>query len=207
MVKNQDFGISEAGGGPVAGGPPRPRSPATETAGDYRRGLPPWLSRALRRFPFLKRFPHPMLVHFVIVYMLAATFFSLLYLATGNQTFDTTAFYCLGAGVLFLPPAILTGLFTHWLNFPGEADKTIHIEKRLSACLLAAAAAAFIWRWLNPRVLHEIRGVNIIYLVLVLAVTPLVTATSYFGGMLTFPLEEAGPQEKLREPERKGKVG
>jgi uncharacterized membrane protein len=133
-----------------------------------------------------------MLAHFPIVYLLAATFFSVLFLATGEQAFDHTAFYCLVAGVLFVPPAILSGLFTHWLNFPGEAHRTVVIEKRLSAILLAVATGALIWRWLNPRVLQALSGANIIYLLLILALPPLVTATSYFGGMLTFPLEDEG---------------
>ena len=208
MAKSENFDRATAGGFPVTGEPDWPRRAVSEQDRDYQRRLPPWLSRVLRRLPFLQRHPHPLLAHFPIVYMLAATFFSLLYLATGDQAFYDTAFYCLGAGVLFLPPAILTGLFTHWLNFPGEADQTIHLEKRLAYALLAASAGAFIWRWLNPQVLHNPSGVNLIYLLLILAVTPLVTATSYFGGMLTFPLEEAGLKGNLRDlTERKGKVG
>jgi len=175
---------------PVAG--EGPRTAAAAPADLYQRQLPPWLSQALTRFPFFKRHPHPLLAHFPIVYMLATTFFSLLYLVTGNQSFDATAFYCLAAGVLFLPPAIVTGLFTHWLNFPGEADNAINLEKRFSYALLAAAAGALLWRWLNPAVLHDLSGLNIIYFLLIVALTPLVTATSYFGGMLTFPLEDEG---------------
>jgi uncharacterized membrane protein len=98
-----------------------------------------------------------------------------------------------------MPPTIVTGLLTHWLNFPGGADRTVHIEKRLSYGVLGIAAAAFIWRWLNPRILTDLSGVNLIYLFLVLSLTPLVTANGYFGGMLTFPLEEetpaSGPQK------------
>ena len=175
---------------PIPGGPDRPRV----LAADYQRRLPPWLERVLRRFPWCRRLPHPLLAHFPIVYMLAATSFSLLYLATGNRAFDDSAFYCLGAGVLFLPPAIVTGLVTHWRNFPEGAEATVRVEKRLSAALLAAAGTAFIWRWLNPRVLQDLSGLNFIYLLLILAVTPLVSANGYFGGMLTFPLEEEGPQ-------------
>jgi uncharacterized membrane protein len=202
MATSEDFSRNTAGGEPARSrgmGPPQNQA--------YQGRLPAYLSRMLARWPFLRRFPHPLLAHFPIVYMLAATFFSLLYLATGKEAFDATAFYCLGAGVLFLPPVMLTGLFTHWLNFPGEADKTIRIEIRLSSVLLAVGAGAFLWRWLDPQVLHNLSGLNLIYLLLVLLVTPLVTATSYFGGMLTFPLEEEIPPPGPNEPERKGKVG
>jgi uncharacterized membrane protein len=185
--KSSRPGIAAALHGPGQGG--RSRTAAAASPELYRGQLPPWLSRALIRFPYFRRFPHPLLAHFPIVYMLATTFFSLLYLATGDQSFDGTAFYCLAAGVLFLPPTILTGLFTHWLNFPGKADKTVKIEKRLSYSLLAVSTTALVWRGLNPAVLHNLAGGNILYFLLVLAVTPLVTANSYFGGMLTFPLE------------------
>jgi uncharacterized membrane protein len=155
-----------------------------------RSDLPPALARVLDRWPQLRRRPHPLLAHFPIVFMLSAGFFSLLSVITGHRAFDDTAFYCLGAGLLAMFPTVASGLFTHWLNYPGGADKTVHIEKRLSYSVMAIAAAAFIWRWLNPRVLDHLAGVNLIYLLLVLALTPLVTANGYFGGMLTFPLEE-----------------
>jgi uncharacterized membrane protein len=158
-----------------------------------RPGLPPALARLLDRFPQLQRRPHPMLAHFPIVFMLSATCFSLLALFTGNRSFDDTAFFCLGGGLITMPPTVATGLFTRWLNFPEGADKTVHIEKALSYAGMTIAAAAFVWRWLNPRVLEDLNGVNFIYLCMILSLTPLVTANGYFGGMVTFPLEEESP--------------
>ncbi len=165
------------GGYPAAPAPDYPELPAT-------------LARLLERFPQLRRRPHAMLAHFPIVFMLSATFFSVLYVITGEKSFDDTAFYCLGGGLLTLPPTVATGLFTQWLNYPGGADRTGRIEKALSYAVTSIAAAAFVWRWLNPLVLTDLSGVNLIYFFLVLALTPLVTANGYFGGLLTFPLEE-----------------
>jgi uncharacterized membrane protein len=134
-----------------------------------------------------------MLAHFPIVFLLSATCFSLLFRFTGNRAFDDTAFYCLGGGLLTLPPTVATGFFTHWLNFSGVADQTVHLEKGLSYAEMFITAAAFVWRWLNPLVLTDLSGVNLIYFFLVLSLTPLVTVSGYFGGMLTFPLEEEAP--------------
>lgn len=134
-----------------------------------------------------------MLAHFPIVFLLSATFFSLLFRFTGNRSFDDTAFYCLGGGLLTLPPTVATGLFSRWLNFSNGADQTVRLEKALSYTAMFIAAVAFVWRWLNPRVLTDLSGVNLIYFSLVLSLTPLVTANGYFGGMLTFPLEEESP--------------
>ena len=155
--------------------------------------LPPALARLLDRFPQLRRWPHPMLAHFPIVFLLSATSFSLLFRFTGDRAFDDTAFYCLGGGLFTLPATVATGLFTHWLNFTGTADQTVRLEKALSYAEMVIAAAAFVWRWLNPLVLTDLSGVNLVYFFLVLSLTPLVTASGYFGGMLTFPLEEETP--------------
>jgi uncharacterized membrane protein len=148
------------------------------------------VAKLLERFPQLKRRPHAMLAHFPIVFLLSATSFSLLFRFTGNRAFDDTAFYCLGGGLLTLPPTVATGLITQWLNFAGNADPTVRLEKVLSGAEIMITAVAFVWRWLNPLVLTDLSGVNLIYFFLVLSLTPLVTASGYFGGMLTFPLEE-----------------
>jgi uncharacterized membrane protein len=161
--------------------------------------LPPVLAGLLGRFPQLKRRPHAMLAHFPIVFLLSATCFSLLFRFTGNRAFDDTAFYCLGGGLLTLPPTAATGLFTHWLNFGGVADRTVRLEKALSYAEMIITAAAFVWRWLNPLVLADLSGVNLIYFFLLLSLTPLVTASGYFGGMLTFPLEEEAPAPEAQK--------
>ncbi len=157
------------------------------------RVVPPFLSRLLNRYPWLRRHPHPMLSHFPIVFMLSTTFFSVLYVITGDKSFDDTAFYCLGAGLFTMPLAVATGLFTHWLNFPDGLHKTVKIEKALSYAVLAISTAAFVWRWLNPDVLKDLTGTNFAYFLMVLSLTSLVTANGYFGGMVTFPLEEVSP--------------
>ncbi len=168
--------------------------PALETAGPRSQPgsppLPPWLEGALTRFPALRRHPHPALAHFAIVFILATTCFSLLYLLTGNPAFEDTAFYCLGGAVLSLPPTIATGLFSHWLNFYGQQEHSIRLEKLLSYLLLSLSAAAWTWRWLNPRVLIDLGGINCLYLMIILALTPIATLNSYIGGMITFPLDK-----------------
>lgn len=161
--------------------------PGREAPGSAR-PLPAWLAGLVERHPYLRRHPHPAVAHFPIVFMLAASFFSLLYLLTGLASFETTAFHCLGGGVVTTPAAIATGVLTQRLNYP-QPDPTLTLEKRLSYLLWAMVSVAFIWRLLNPEVLRDLHGLNLICLLLVLAVTPLVTVISYFGGMLTFPLE------------------
>ena len=160
----------------------------------------------MARYPYLRRHPHPAVSHFPIVFMLAASFFSVLYLLTGVTSFETTAFHCLGGGLLTTPAAIATGVFTQRLNYP-QPDPTLTLEKRLSYLLWAVVSGAFVWRLLDPEVLRHLHGLNFIYLLLVLAVTPLVTVISFFGGMLTFPLEPEGEVSAKRRKCRTAALG
>jgi predicted heme/steroid binding protein/uncharacterized membrane protein len=154
------------------------------------RPIPPALASLLTRYPFLRRHPHPMTVHFPIVFMLATTVFSLLYLVTCFQPFETTAFHCLGAGLLMTPVAMMTGLYTWWLNYMAHPMRPVTIKRNLSITLFGVQIIAFIWRFMDPTVLDHLAGLGLLYLILILAVTPMVLIVGMFGGMLTFPLEK-----------------
>ena len=56
------------------------------------REIPESLSRLLSRFPMLRRHPHPMTIHFPIVFMFSTTLFNLLYLLTGVRSFELDRF-------------------------------------------------------------------------------------------------------------------
>ncbi len=154
------------------------------------RPMPRALSRLLERFPILRRHPHPMLVHFPIVFMIAPTLFNLLYFVTGIKSFETTAWHCLGGGILFAPLTIGTGYFTWWLNYLAKPMRPVTIKIRFSILLLAISILAFIWRILNPEVLTSSAGGSILYFLLILSLIPIVTVIGWFGATLTFPLEK-----------------
>ena len=143
----------------------------------------------LTRFPILKRHPHPMTVHFPIVFMFSATIFTLLYLISGMTGFEVTAFYCLGAGLIFIPAAMTTGYITWRLNYAARPMKAVSIKKWLSAVLLCVDVAAFIWRAVVPGIINPFTWASGLYLVLVLCLLPLVIIIGWFGATLTFPLK------------------
>jgi predicted heme/steroid binding protein/uncharacterized membrane protein len=152
--------------------------------------MPALLSRMLARFPMLRRHPHPMTVHFPIVFMFSTTVFNVLYLITGIKSFELTALHSLGAGIFFTIVTILTGLYTWWLNYLSRPVRAVRIKKRLSTVMLILAIIAFIWRLSVPDVLDNLRGVGFIYLLLVLSFLPIVTVIGWFGAQLTFPIEK-----------------
>jgi predicted heme/steroid binding protein/uncharacterized membrane protein len=152
--------------------------------------LPNPLELMLERFPFFRRHQHPMLVHFPIAFMIVPSLFCVLYLITDVKSFETTAFHCLGAGLLFSIPAILTGFFTWWLNYQARPMKPVRIKIYLSLCLFGVSFTAFLWRAMFPDVFTSLGSEGIVYLLLVVSLIPMVGIIGWYGAGLTFPLEK-----------------
>ena len=151
--------------------------------------IPAALGSLLARFPFLRRHPHPMTVHFPIVFMFSTTVFTLMYLITGVKAFETTAFHCLGAGVLFNIVAIATGLYTWWLNYMAKMLKPVKVKIPLTLIMLFVSIVLFIWRFSDPQILERLNGIGLLYLLLVLSLTAMVTVIGWNGAAMTFPTE------------------
>jgi len=154
------------------------------------RQIPQPIAWLITRFPMLRRHPHPMTVHFPIVFMLSTTVFNLLYLITGEKSFETTALHSLGAGIIFIIVAITTGIYTWWLNYLAKMLRPVKIKIPLSLIMLATAVIIFVWRIAVPDVLVNFTGLSSIYLLLVLSLALLVTIIGWFGASMTFPVEK-----------------
>jgi predicted heme/steroid binding protein/uncharacterized membrane protein len=151
--------------------------------------LPVLLERVLNRFPFLRRHPHPMLVHFPIVFMIAPVVFYFLSRITGMKSFEAAAFICLGAGVLSSVPAIITGFFTWWINYLAKPMRQVRIKILFSMVLVAVSCGTFIWRLISPDVLISTVD-RMIYFFLLLCLFCIIIIISWYGATLTFPLEK-----------------
>jgi predicted heme/steroid binding protein/uncharacterized membrane protein len=156
-------------------------------AGDQR--VPPALAALLKKYPFLKRHPHPMTVHFPIVFSFSAVVFTLLSLVAGDRSFEITALHCLGGGLLLAPVAIVTGLFTWWLNYFAKLSRPVTIKITLAPILWIISLTIFIWRIAVPDILHAAGPSHMLYLLLVLSLVPIVTVIGWFGATMTFPIE------------------
>ena len=152
--------------------------------------IPQPLAWLLGKVPMLRRHPHPMTVHFPIVFSFSTTIFNILYLVTGIKSLEITALHCLGAGILFTAVAIATGLYTWWINYMLKPLKAVKVKMPLSITLLVAQIIAFVWRIKVPDVIDSIQGINIIYFLLVLSFFPMVVVIGWFGAFLTFPVEK-----------------
>lgn len=143
------------------------------------------------KWPMLRRHPHPMTVHFPIAFMLAAPVFTLLYIATGIISFETTAFHCLGAGLLFTPIVMTTG-FTSWIvNYMGKPLRPVSIKMSVSFTMLIVSVSLFSWRAAAPDIVTVFKPLSIIYLLLIFSLSPMVGIIGWYGAKLTFPIEKS----------------
>jgi len=152
--------------------------------------LPQALDWLLKKVPMLRRHPHPMTVHFPIVFTFSTPAFIILYLITGNTSFEMTALHCLAAGIMFSIIGITTGLYTWWLNYIARPLRAVKIKIPLTLTMLTTEIVIFIWRIMVPDVLQVMRGASIIYLLLVLSLLPMITIIGWFGASMTFPVEK-----------------
>jgi predicted heme/steroid binding protein/uncharacterized membrane protein len=152
--------------------------------------IPRPLAWLLEKVPMLRRHPHPMTVHFPIVFSFSTTIFNILYLIFGVKSLEITALHSLGAGILFTVVAIVTGLYTWWLNYMAKPLRAVNIKLTFALILLAVQIIAFIWRLKVPQVMESIQGANLIYLLFVVSLFPIVVVIGWFGAFLTFPVEK-----------------
>ena len=150
--------------------------------------LPPMLQNLLQRFPMAKRHPHPMLVHFPIAFLMAASLFILLHLLFGNHSFETLSFYLLILGAIGSPFAMATGLFTWWVNYRLKLTHFVKRKIQLSILLLIFEIILILWRSFGPEIF--LQKVPPIYFIIMLLLTPVVALLGYYGGQMTFPLEQ-----------------
>lgn len=152
--------------------------------------VPRALSRLLAKFPMLRRHPHPMTVHFPIVFGFSTTVFTVLYLITDIKAFELTGLHCLAGGILFTVVAILTGFYTWWLNYLAKPVRAVTIKQRLAFILLVAEIILFVWRVKIPGILDTFEPASVIYALLVISLFPMVTAMGWYGAKLTFPIDK-----------------
>ncbi len=157
-------------------------------APDELKHLPSFLQNLLQRYPMAKRHPHPVVVHFPIALLMASSLFLILYLVTGRSPFESTSVSLLLLGALSSLFAIGTGLLTWWINYQLRLTPFIRRKIQLSVVLLIVETAAICWRaWGEGPV---VPSTHLLYVVLVLILTPVVGLLGYYGGQMTLPVEK-----------------
>ena len=126
---------------------------------------------------------HPMIVHFPIAFLMAASLLVLLHLLFKNPLLETFSFYLLVLGAIASPFAMATGLLTWWINYRLKLSHFVKRKIELSVLLLLLEVVLIVWRGSRSEISSPF------YLVMVLLLTPVAGLLGYYGGQMTFPTE------------------
>lgn len=138
------------------------------------------------RDAYRKLHPHPMFIHFPMGLLSFAVFMQFLFLYTGVESFETTAFHCIVGGTAGLVPSILSGLFSWWVNYK-YATSNIFITKIAFSILLAIMCGVELWlRFENPAIASQGTGISNLYNSLVFINLPVMAIIGFNGGKITW---------------------
>lgn len=152
--------------------------------------LPGFLAKFLERYPVFERHTHPSTVHFPIAFLIVGPLFGILYLIFRLPSFEVTTEVMVGTGTLFALLSISTGFYAWWVNYMLRPIRRVIIKIVTSSLTFTVGLIVFIWRLADPTVLTNLRGVHVIWFILLLLLIPLVTTVGTQGALLTFPVSE-----------------
>ncbi len=162
------------------------RDAADETA----KPLSSWKGGAGLRLPTMEEIKglhfHTISVHFSSALYPVASFFMLLYLVTGNTTFERSYFYLMVIATLSLPVSYLAGLY-EWKRSHQQAMIPIFMAKiRYGVVVFVLGAGATLWRAFLPGVLGELNILSVLFILLnILILVPLVYL-GHLGGIIVY---------------------
>ena len=152
-----------------------------------RKGIKGALGYPFRKFPMLRRHPHPILAQFPNAYLTAAALITALHLLFPSffgLDCELIAFIMLVLAAVFTLFTMATGFLTWSMNYQRRTSRRIRRKIRLSVMLLAIEVVAIGLRLSGPL---EAKGVGIIYYFLMMLMIVLVSIIAYNGGELVFP--------------------
>lgn len=130
---------------------------------------------------------HPISVHFSIAYSIAVPLLSILYILTGEISFETAAYYMLLFGFLSAPFAVLSGFFSWRVAYKGKINRIFTRKLTFAAILLVVITICFFWRTLNSNIIIARTDLRFIYLLVTASLIPIVTILGYYGGKIVYP--------------------
>lgn len=135
---------------------------------------------------YSKYHPHPVFIHYPMGILYFGAFMLLLYLITGNVSFEISSFYALICGTLSIFPAVLSGFISWWLNYDMTTTKIFKNKIIFSIVLMILTVAACIMRLISSGLV--LNGTYLaVYATLYFISIPVLTFIAYNGGKITWP--------------------
>jgi len=129
---------------------------------------------------------HPIIVHFSIAYPLVVSLLSLLFLLTGEVSFETASYYLLLLGFFAGPFCGLSGIFSWRVTYEGRMTRTFARKIVFTVILVIVITLSVTWRTLEPNILLLRNDLSYVYFALVASLVPLAIILGYYGGKIVY---------------------
>ncbi len=158
-----------------------------ESVAEEKLPVPKFIADFVEKYPFFKRHPHPMVVHFPMTFYITASLFLLFYYAVSPIIGLLDAIlYMHILGTISLPVAVATGWFSWKINYLGKPMRHVRWKISLSLIVIVFDLIMLYAFWQNPLLLAEPAGINLFYAGIVFSYLPLVSIIGYHGGQLVY---------------------
>lgn len=131
-------------------------------------------------------YPHSIIVHFPIAFSTTVLLFSILYLLTGEASFELASYYILTLGLLASPFCGLSGVFSWKMKYRGVRNKAFSRKIWLTVALMGVTIVCFVWRFFDPTVLVGETNVSYVYLVMQMGMALIAAILGHTGGKIVF---------------------
>lgn len=135
---------------------------------------------------YRKFHPHPTLVHFPIASLFFGALLQFLFLITRISSFESAAFYSIIFGTVFQFPAVISGIFSWWLNYDSTFTPIFRNKLRYSAILMCITCFIVIIRLLISDISFRDDILSLIYNIMIVIDVPVVFILGYYGGKITW---------------------
>ncbi|MCI4625566.1 MAG: hypothetical protein L3V56_06360 [Candidatus Magnetoovum sp. WYHC-5] len=136
---------------------------------------------------YKKFHPHPVLIHNPMGLFVFSALMQAIYILSKDVSFERAAFYSTIFATLTTFPAILSGLFSWWVNYETTFTKIFKAKIIFSAILCVTSIIVCLLRTLIPNIYIEEGLLNIIYNSLIFLNVGFISYVAYNGGKITWP--------------------
>jgi len=131
-------------------------------------------------------YPHSIIVHFPIAFSTTISLFSILYLLTGEASFELASYYILTLGLLASPFCGLSGVFSWKMKYRGVRNNAFSRKIWLTVALMGVTIVCFIWRFYDPTVLVGETNMSYVYLAMQIGMALIAAILGHTGGKIVF---------------------
>jgi uncharacterized membrane protein len=138
------------------------------------------------RLWYAKYHPHPAAVHFPIALHYFSAFADVLFLANPSREYDTAVFLSFLIATVMGLLALLTGVFSWWINYDFSTSRAFVIKLIGALFTLIIGFVPLVQKLQNPDVAFSTGADGIIYHAVIFITVISITIVGYYGGKITW---------------------